>query len=277
MSIVEKFERMDVRYIYLFSIVVVAIPLLHPVGLPIPIGQQALSFYGAIDRLQPGSVVFFTIDGPSAIFAEIVPQAIAVMKHLVRLPVKIVIGGFVYEEGVPAVEQYVIPKVDLKGKRYGVDYVNLGFLPGSEASLAAFAADIHRTIPKDYFGTSLNDLPIMANVKTLRDINLVVAITGGNLPSYLRQWQAPYKVLVCCGTSSINITDFLPFYASGQIVGLLNSLVGAAEYETLVKEPGMGIASSDALSLAHLVIIMFVVIGNLGYLVTQATARKEVK
>ncbi|MFQ6003090.1 MAG: hypothetical protein ACE5KJ_05025, partial [Candidatus Zixiibacteriota bacterium] len=58
---------------------------------------------------------------------------------------------------------------------------------------------------------------------------------------------------------------FYPFLASGQIVGLLGGLKGAAEYEILIQKPGMGQRGMDAQSVSHLVIILLVILGNTSY------------
>lgn len=51
---------------------------------------------------------------------------------------------------------------------------------------------------------------------------------------------------------------------------MLVGLRGAAEYETIMESPGMGVASMDAQSIAHLLIIVFIVIANLSYFATHA-------
>ena len=44
---------------------------------------------------------------------------------------------------------------------------------------------------------------------------------------------------------------------------------GAAEYETLVGEPGIGTSGMDAQSLAHLIIVLFIIFGNIGYFIER--------
>jgi hypothetical protein len=60
-------------------------------------------------------------------------------------------------------------------------------------------------------------------------------------------------------------TSFYPFLSAGQMVGLLGGLKGAAEYEMLIDKPGMGQRGMDAQSVCHLVIILLVIAGNVGY------------
>jgi hypothetical protein len=57
---------------------------------------------------------------------------------------------------------------------------------------------------------------------------------------------------------------------SGQMIGLMSGLRGAAEYEMLLQQPSKGVAAMDALSASHLVMILFIIIGNIGYFVTKS-------
>jgi hypothetical protein len=50
---------------------------------------------------------------------------------------------------------------------------------------------------------------------------------------------------------------------------MLVGLRGAAEYETMMESPGIGVASMDAQSIAHLLIIFFIVIANISYFATR--------
>jgi hypothetical protein len=40
---------------------------------------------------------------------------------------------------------------------------------------------------------------------------------------------------------------------------------GAAEYEILVNHPGKAVAGMDAQSFAHVLIVLFIILGNVGY------------
>ena len=41
---------------------------------------------------------------------------------------------------------------------------------------------------------------------------------------------------------------------------------GAAEYELIIKRPGKGLGLTDALTNIHLLIVAFIILGNIGYL-----------
>jgi hypothetical protein len=61
----------------------------------------------------------------------------------------------------------------------------------------------------------------------------------------------------------------MPYYNSGQIKGMLQGLRGAAELELIIGSPSDAVKSMDALSVGHLVIILFIVLGNILFLLNR--------
>jgi len=53
-----------------------------------------------------------------------------------------------------------------------------------------------------------------------------------------------------------------PYYPD-QIIGFLSTPRMGAEYELLIRKPGIGIADFDAQTIAHAVLLVFIVVGNL--------------
>ena len=65
----------------------------------------------------------------------------------------------------------------------------------------------------------------------------------------------------------------MPFVQAGQVKGMLQGLRGAAEYELLSGSPGVASAGMDAQSLGHLLIIGFIVVGNVAYIMSKRESR----
>jgi len=63
--------------------------------------------------------------------------------------------------------------------------------------------------------------------------------------------------------------DYYPYLNSGQIFGLMGGMLGAAEYEKLVKRPGRAMEAMRVHVWTHMVIILFIVIGNVGFFLTK--------
>jgi len=81
----------------------------------------------------------------------------------------------------------------------------------------------------------------------------------------------------CTGDSAAQI---YPFLQSGQLVGLVPGIKGAAEYETLlddpaVNEPGRATRRMGPQTFGHLAIILFVIIGNIAFILTRNTLKKK--
>jgi hypothetical protein len=60
------------------------------------------------------------------------------------------------------------------------------------------------------------------------------------------------------------VPTILPYYPIN-VQGVLNGGIGAAEYESFGGFPGEAVKLSDMLSVAHLVILVFLILGNIGW------------
>jgi hypothetical protein len=76
------------------------------------------------------------------------------------------------------------------------------------------------------------------------------------------------------GTTSIQVNEVMPYVQSGQIVGILGGMPGAAEYESLIGQAGIGTSGMDAQSVAHLVIVGFIIFGNISFFVERRRSKK---
>ena len=67
---------------------------------------------------------------------------------------------------------------------------------------------------------------------------------------------------------------FYAYVSSGQFVGLLGGMRGAAEYEILIGEEADAVTGMQAQSLVHLLIIALVILGNVGFFLGRGRIRK---
>jgi len=157
-------------------------------------------------------------------------------------------------------------------KVYGTDYVNLGYIPGQETAIAAYARDIKKAYPLDTKGNSTDQLPILKDVNGVADCALFIFLTDSAADAWVRQI-APYNVPIIGGLITVSAPQAEPFLASGQLTGMLAGLRSAAEYEILMGKPGPAAAGMDAQSTGHILLILFIIMGNISYLATKK--RKE--
>jgi len=280
MSTLEKVEKIDRRIVYLVLIVVVAAILLRPIGLPIPISSSTKKYYEAINSLPSGSVIALGVDFDAGALPELGPMLEATLKQLFASDKKFVI--FSLWGGGPAVSTIYLNKlkdlIESSGKKYGEDYVLLPYIAGGETAAAALAKDFKNTVKNDYYGTPVDQIPLLKNLNTANDFALLITITAGTpgVEEYLRQWVSPFGIKFNVGALGVSAPNYMPYYTSGQIYGMIQGLRGAAEYELLVGSPSIAVSSMDALSAGHIVTIVFILLGNAVFLLRKYS-RKEVK
>lgn len=163
------------------------------------------------------------------------------------------------------------------GREYGKDYVYLGWKAGVDAVILGMGENIRSVFPVDYYGHPLDQLPMLQQVQRLRDIPFGVALSAGT-PGY-QDWmlygQARYGLRLGAGVTAVSAADAYPFLQSGQLSGLLSGMAGAAEYELMVERAGYSraykpaVAAMDSQSLAHVVIMVLVIVGNIAFFVTR--------
>jgi hypothetical protein len=273
-TIWEKLDNIPNPIYYGLLVIIVAAVLIQPIGLPIQVSSETRKFYEAVDKLPKDALVYVEVAMLPADAGENAPFLIAFAHHLFSRPVRVVFLTF-DEDGfylyMKYVEETVNPQKSYQ-RVYGRDYAFLGFLASPITTMAAMAKDLY--FPRvDHKGTPLTQLDVMKGAKEVRDITMLVAISGAHktlAENWVQQWVEPYgapRYLVCA--TAMTLPTLKPFYGKGKIEVLVSGAVAAGEYEFLIRKPGRGLTSSDAISLAHILIIAFVLLGNIGYLVRR--------
>lgn len=253
------------RLIFILITLAVAIPLVIKIGLPNNVTKEVRQVYQEIDQLDSGSVVLISFDHEASSLPEVKPMAVAILRHCFSKNLK-VIGLALLAEGTAIGDGILREMAKEYDKKYGMDYLFLGFRPQSQAAILGMGEDIKRVFPLDYTNIPLDQIPMMNEVKNYQDISLIISVADGDMPTYWVDYAVSrYHKKVATAVAAVMATSFYPFLASGQIVGLLGGLKGAAEYEILIKRPGMGQRGMDAQSVSHLVIILLVILGNATY------------
>ena len=278
---------LDRRIIFLIVGLSVLIPLLKPewVDLPIRPTPESQIVFDEINKLNAGDKMLLSFEyGPST-KPEIHPMAIAILKHLYAKNIQ-VYGFALWPDGNFMSTEAFSEVSDDYDKKYGVDYVNLGYKPGGEAVIKGIASDIRTLYPVDLQGTSINDIPMMKDVVNIEDFDFVFSLSAGFPGS--KEWVQyacdPKNIPLSTGCTSIQVTDIMPYVENDQIRGILAGMPGAAEYESLVEaelqkmeiagKPGEASGMMAAQSIAHVVIVLFIIFGNISYFITRKKNRK---
>ena len=64
---------------------------------------------------------------------------------------------------------------------------------------------------------------------------------------------------------AVSVAVTMPYLASGQLVSIVASLRGGAEYELISGFSGTAMTGMDSQSFMNLTIVIFVILGNIGF------------
>jgi hypothetical protein len=244
----------------------VAIPLVIKIGLPNEVTSEVMRVYESIEKLDSGAVVMISFDHEASSLPEVKPMAQAILRHCFAKKLK-VIGLALMAEGTAIGDQILREVANEYHANYGRDYLFLGFRPQSQSAILGMGEEIKRVFPQDYKNTPLEQISMMKKIKNYDDVDLIISVADGDMPLLWVDYAVSrYHKKFACASTAVMATSFYPFLSSGQMVGLVGGLKGAAEYEMLIKKPGMGQRGMDAQSVCHLVIIILVIAGNVTYL-----------
>lgn len=265
---------LDRRIIFLSVALAVAIPLLVPIGLPVQISQETRDFHRELENLNSNQTILLSFDYEGDVMAELNPMSIAVLRYAFAKDLKVV-ALTTYAGGTGIAERILSDVAREFDKEYGIDYVFLGYNPDWSGTMLRLGESFKATYPADQHGRSTTDIPLMQQVETYKDIGLIVSISGSALSEYWAVWAGGrYGAKVISGNTAIQAILIYPYYKAGQIKGFLGGLKGAAEYETLISHPGLGTSGMDAQSVAHSLLLVFILIGNIGFFLAKKASKK---
>lgn len=270
MSFWKKAETIDRRWVYLMVALAVIVPFIFPADFPISLTPEARSLYDTVEALADGSTVMLVFDYYPSTIAECEPMTIAALHHLFRKNCKVITLSNIPYGGPSMAERVTRMMAGQYHKQYGIDFVNLGYKPNYVAVLSGMGNSIVSIFPTDNSGTPLAELPLMDSVYNYDDVDFIFEVADNSTANY---WvsivNAGYGIPMGCGTTAVSAPQYFAFYASGQFVGLLGGMKGAAEYEIMVGEKGTAFTGMGAQSLVHLLIIALVLVGNIGYFMSR--------
>jgi len=178
MSFVQRLQSIDRRILYIVMAAVVAVPLIiQPSAHPSVIFDEVQGAYDTLNRIPKDKIVLISTVWSAGTEAENGPQTEAIMRHLFRNGTRFAVVSW---DPVGAKMTYDIG-ADLEkklGKRYGVDWVHLGYNPGPiSAVISGIGKNFKRQLKTDYRGQSLDKVPLLKNVNDHRQIAAAVEIT----------------------------------------------------------------------------------------------------
>lgn len=270
----ELLASVDRRILYLLLALSVALPLIIQPKTPVRVSEPVRNAWRTVDALPAGSVVMISIDFDPSSAPEVQPMLLAILRHAFSKDLKVIVTGQL-ALGLPLAEialNQVPPEYD---KVYGRDYVNIGYRPGYTAMMVGIGREIRDFFRTDYRGVPIDSFEFMRSVHNYRDIGLLVTLAHGAVADVWIQYVGGrFNQPIIVGVTGVNAPNMYQYLQAGQIKGLIGGLQGASEYEALIQHPGSASLGMPAQSAAHGLIILLLVVGNVGYLLSRGRKGK---
>jgi hypothetical protein len=311
MKFSEFIQKVDRRYIYIIVALCVILPLVFPLALPTYTTTPVEDLYLHIDAIAGRDDMAIILDfyHDPATMPELYPMEIAILRHCFARNIKVFTLSF-FPTGAPIAEMAISEvKEDFPDIQPDVDYCNFGYKPVQLTIpiILGMGEDIVKTIETNAAGLSLENLPVMENIKNYDNIQVVIETTGS---SYGYKWftyaRPRFGLDVATGVTAVSAAETYPYLQTGQLIGMLGGLKGAAEYEELVDAFAMNNISfstkrardlrwrtqqydfsgtpykykvarigMDAQAIVHILILVFIILGNIGYFLSRREEKRK--
>jgi len=286
---IEKFLALDRRVIFIAMAIAIVLPLIFKVKLPVGEQKMTRSLFDTIEAIDPAKqALLVSTDYTPQTEPENHPMTMALIRHAIAKKLRVVVISL-YVESIPMAENAIQSVMREYNESlaspadsvvYGRDVVLLAWVPPPIVPILGMGSSITNVYKTDYYGSDTRTLPIMQGLDNYDDIGMVAAVSSGNSPIWFVLFAQPsFGVKVGAAVTAVSAPDYYPYYESKQFSGMLGGMKGAAEYEYMIEQKyrvggrqrameGMG-----AQSVGHLVIMAFVIIGNIGYFLTRRRAQ----
>ncbi|RKX32388.1 MAG: hypothetical protein DRP46_01285 [Candidatus Zixiibacteriota bacterium] len=283
MNIFDRLMSFDRRWVFLSLAIVCVGTYLWDFSVPITISEEARSIYDEVAALKEGDMIYMSVDYDPNALAELHPTTYALAELCFRKKVKVIFGTLsnlgqgMVDQVLHDISDSLRDTATYNGVFYegreivnGVDYVFLGYKPYPAMVIQAMGLDFRVPFPTDYYGTPIDSIPIMQGTKNFDQCKLVVDMAAGNVAEmWITYGHGNYGVPLALAVTGVMGADMYPYLRSGQIFGLAAGLLGAAQLEKLCDNPGRAMDGMRIQLFAHILIILFIIMGNIGFLATR--------
>ena len=262
-------------FIYVLLLLAVLIPFLLPYDLTQSTfniaGTPAAEFFDTLQKIPANSTVLLSFDYDPSLSGEMDLQATAIARDLVQRGVKI-IAVSTLDTG-PQMAQRILEPIASQASNYtyGTNYL-IVYLPGHEAGLAQLATAGLATTTDFVDQKSTAQFLNAAHVRNLSDLAMVIELAGTEEPlkTWVEQVQPRTGVRIAAAVSAAVEPKARVYRNSLQLTAMMAGLLGAAQFEALANQPGLAVISVNAQTAAQLVIVFFIVLGNIVFWISRA-------
>jgi len=279
-SIWKKLVEIPKQYIYAAALSMALLSTLIPIPMTRPVPDHIWTIYNYIEALPEGAVCILTADTNAGYFARLYGGQVALARHLVRKHAKIYFVGLGYEDG-PLILQKVIewiePDLIANNYVYGEDYVHLGYVSGFESAYASFCRDVKKTISTDYYGTPIEEIPMMEYLNSAADVQCFVQTGSPLWMPAIRQYSIPFDkggtLIPVLWEGQLGM--WTPYVEAGQMLQGLEGALDGYTYEQLMEAPFIATYQYVGSNLLMFLAIIVILSGNIVYWIGKSKGEVE--
>ena len=240
-----------------------------------PNGQIEMAI-SAIGKIPPSAHVLVVFDYEPSLSGEMqtVAQPYLNLMLLLQHPRLTIISSS--PTGSALAENFMAGPLAARGYQRGSQYIDLGYLPGGLAGVYDFAQNPTAVMPLDVDGSQAWQSAPLQGVTRISDFASIIILTDSAEAGRVWIEQAgPFR-----GNASMIIVSssqagpmLMPYFASGQVNGLINGLNDASKVEQEYEKNGLARQYWDAYSIGLLLAAVMILLGGLWNLVVGLQAR----
>ena len=257
-----------------FITAIVALLVIFPLFSAAPIfalpTQYSGDLQGALNVTQSipeGAPVLIAMDYEPARVGEMESAATPLLDQIILLRHPHLTFVTSNETGSILAERLITVPLAGHGYQKSIQYLNLGYLPGGQMGIRAFAQNPRATSPMDTTFTSAWTGTPLEGITSLSQFSAIVLITddADSARAWIEQTQSIRGGIPFLVVSSAQAAPMIqPYFASGQISGQVAGLYGGAIFEQYNNgRPGTAAAYWDSYSLGMLLAMALILGGGL--------------
>lgn len=275
----DRLMNIDRRILYLTMFLGISYVMFFPIGFPVPPEESTQASWTFVNSIPAGANVLYSFDTSASAMTETKPPSEVLVRRSFELGHKVFFIATVAESNTLS-SLWMDPIIKEMGKVYGEDVVHLGYMVSWQSFMEQSRTDLSGANGGiDKYGTKLTEIPIMKNVTKASDFAYVFSFYGSDPGpnGWINMWNATEGIPILTACTAVSTPNMMNYYQSGLLKGVVGGIAGAAYLEMLAGTPGFAVSAMDSQSLGHIIILIFLLIGNVSYLASVYYNRKEIK
>jgi len=274
----KKLLDLDRRWIFLMVLICAIGARFIDFDLPVFPKASVKTMYDKIEEVAAkNGTILISMDYDPSSKPELEPLSRALLRHAFSRKVKVI--AMTHNPNGQRLAQTVLEESAAEfDVKYGEDYVLLGYKAGGGTLVINMGQDFRDAFSKDYAGDDLASFAVTREITSISKLDYVISVSAS---AYWESWMIyghdRYRFPYGVGVTGVIAPDVFPFLQTGQVTGLVGGLAGAAEYETLIKRPDMAVVGMKPQSAVHMLLVLFVVFGNVIFFYDLILKRRQEK